>query len=90
MVLLYSLFNSLRDSLLALAGIPFAIAGGMLALFVTDLDFSISAAIGFISLFGVSVMNGILVITYYNQTRTAAACRCRPCCTPPNSACGRC
>ena len=71
LVLLYGLFNSLRDSLLALAGIPFSIAGGVIALFVTGLDFSISAAIGFVSLFGVSVMNGILIITYYNQTRSA-------------------
>jgi len=71
LALLYSLFNSLRDSLLALAGIPFSIAGGVLALYVTGLDFSISAAIGFVSLFGVSVMNGILVITYYNQVRAA-------------------
>ena len=69
MVLLYSLFNSLRDSLLALTGIPFAVAGGILALYFTGLDFSISAAIGFISLFGVSVMDGILMITYYNQVR---------------------
>jgi cobalt-zinc-cadmium resistance protein CzcA len=52
-----------------LAGIPFAIGGGLLALFVTGLPFSVSAAIGFISLFGVSVMNGILVITYFNQLR---------------------
>jgi heavy metal efflux system protein len=71
LALLYSLFNSLRDSLLALAGIPFSIAGGVLALYVTGLEFSISAAIGFVSLFGVSVMNGILIITYYNQVRAA-------------------
>ncbi|HSY28520.1 MAG TPA: CusA/CzcA family heavy metal efflux RND transporter, partial [Burkholderiaceae bacterium] len=69
LVLLYGLFNSLRDSLLTLAGIPFAIGGGILGLYITGLPFSVSAAIGFISLFGVSVMNGILVITYYNQTR---------------------
>jgi len=69
LILLYSLFNSVRDSLLALAGIPFAIGGGLLALFVAGLPFSVSAAIGFISLFGVSVMNGILVITYFNQLR---------------------
>jgi heavy metal efflux system protein len=68
-VLLYGLFNSLRDSLLVLAGIPFAIGGGILALFFTDQPFSISAAIGFISLFGVSVMNGILIMTYFNQLR---------------------
>lgn len=68
-VLLYSLFNSLRDALLALSGIPFAIGGGIIALFITGEVFSISAAIGFISLFGVSVMNGILVLTYFNQLR---------------------
>jgi cobalt-zinc-cadmium resistance protein CzcA len=67
--LLYALFNNLRDCLLALAGIPFAIVGGILALYATGLNFSISAAIGFVSLFGVSVMDGILMITYYNQER---------------------
>jgi cobalt-zinc-cadmium resistance protein CzcA len=67
--LLYAQFNSLRDSLLALAGIPFAVAGGVLALYVSGLNFSISAAIGFVSLFGVSVMDGILMITYYNHER---------------------
>ncbi|MDU6749986.1 MAG: efflux RND transporter permease subunit, partial [Bradyrhizobium sp.] len=68
-VLLYSLFNSLRDSLLALAGIPFAIGGGLIALWIAGLAFSISAAIGFISLFGVAVMDGILNITYFRELR---------------------
>jgi cobalt-zinc-cadmium resistance protein CzcA len=68
-VLLYGLFNSLHDSLLALSGIPFAIAGGLLGLYVSGADFSISAAIGFISVFGISVMNGILLISYYNEVR---------------------
>ncbi len=67
MVLLYGLFNSVLDSLLALAGIPFAVAGGIVALYATGLHFSISAAIGFVSLFGISVMDGILMITYYNE-----------------------
>jgi len=67
--LLYSLFNNLRDCLLALAGIPDAIVGGILALYISGLNFSISAAIGFVSLFGVSVMDGILMITFYNQER---------------------
>jgi len=66
-ILLYTLFSSIRDSLLALAAIPFSIAGGIIALYVTGLHLSVSAAIGFVSLFGVSVMNGILVITYYNH-----------------------
>lgn len=65
--LLYSLFNRLLECLLTLSGIPFAAAGGVLALWVSGLNFSISAGIGFISLFGVSVMNGILLMTYYNQ-----------------------
>jgi cobalt-zinc-cadmium resistance protein CzcA len=71
LILLYAMFNSLRDSLLALSGIPFAVSGGIIALLVTGLDFSISGAIGFVSLFGVSVMNGILLMTYFNQTRRA-------------------
>ncbi len=68
-VLLYGLFNSLRDSLLVLTGIPFAVGGGVIALYFSGLNFSISAAVGFVSLFGVSVMNGILIMTYYNETR---------------------
>jgi cobalt-zinc-cadmium resistance protein CzcA len=67
--LLYWLFNSFRDTLLALAGIPFAIAGGVLALYVSSQPFSISAAIGFVSLFGISVMDGILMLTFYNQAK---------------------
>jgi cobalt-zinc-cadmium resistance protein CzcA len=65
--LLYSLFNRFLECLLTLSGIPFAVAGGILALYLSGLNFSISAGIGFISLFGVSVMNGILLVTYYNQ-----------------------
>jgi heavy metal efflux system protein len=65
LVLLYGLFNSWRDSLLALLGLPFAVSGGLAALYVTGLEFSISAAIGFISLMGVSVMSGILILNGY-------------------------
>jgi len=70
LILLYGLFNSVRDSLLAIAGIPFAIGGGLIALYITGLSFSVSAAIGFISLFGVAVMDGILNITYYRELRS--------------------
>lgn len=69
LALLYGLFNSWRSSLMALVGIPFSIAGGIIALYVSGQDFGISAAVGFVSLFGVSVMNGILLITYYDETR---------------------
>ncbi len=67
--LLYALFRSFRDSLLVLLGIPFAVAGGIIALAVSGEDFGISAAIGFVSLFGVSIMNGILIMTYFNELR---------------------
>jgi cobalt-zinc-cadmium resistance protein CzcA len=96
--LLYCLFNSVMECFLTLSGIPFAIAGGVLALYVSGLNFSISAAIGFVSLFGVSVMNGILLITYYKQSRLrggtpgeamfrAASTRMRPLLMTSLSAC---
>jgi cobalt-zinc-cadmium resistance protein CzcA len=96
--LLYTLFNSMLECLLTLSGIPFAIAGGILALYLSGLNFSISAAIGFVSLFGVSVMNGILLITYFNQARMkggtaldamfhAASTRMRPLLMTSLSAC---
>jgi heavy metal efflux system protein len=95
---LYSLFNNFKDSILALAGIPDAMVGGILALYVTGLHFSISAAIGFVSLFGVSVMDGILMITFYHQELThglthidamyrAASTRMRPLLMTSLSAC---
>lgn len=67
--LLYALFNSFRECLLALAGIPFVMAGGMLGLYASGLHLSISAAIGFVSLSGVAVMIGILMINRYHQAR---------------------
>jgi len=70
--LLYALFNSARECLLALLGIPFVIAGGIFALYLFGLSFSISAAIGFVSVFGVAVMIGILMITTFKQERPLA------------------
>jgi cobalt-zinc-cadmium resistance protein CzcA len=67
--LLYSLFNSLRDSLVVLAGFLFAVAGGLIALALSGEAFGISAAIGFVSLLGISVMNGIILITFFNEIR---------------------
>lgn len=71
--LLYTMFNKMVECLLVLSGIPFAVAGGVLAIWVSGLNFSISAAIGFVSLFGVSVMNGILLMTYYSQARLSGS-----------------
>jgi cobalt-zinc-cadmium resistance protein CzcA len=67
MALLYALFNSLMDCMLTIAGVPFAMLGGVIALYMTGQAVSVSAIIGFISLLGVSVMNGILVQTYYRE-----------------------
>src|SRR4029077_3606402 len=66
---LYALFNSARECLLALLGTPFVMTGGIFALYAFGLSFSISAAIGFVSLFGVAVMIGILMITTLTQER---------------------
>ncbi len=66
-IMLYVLFSSWRDSLMALLGIPFSVCGGVLGLYLMKLDFSVSAAIGFISLFGVSVMSAILLINAHKQ-----------------------
>jgi cobalt-zinc-cadmium resistance protein CzcA len=65
--LLYMNFGSVIDMLLSASVIPMALIGGILALFATDTPFSVSAAIGFVALFGISAMDGILVVTYYNR-----------------------
>ena len=66
-VLLWFNFGSMADTLLAMSVIPMAIFGGVLGLFLTGIAFSVSAAIGFIALFGIAVMDGILIISQYNQ-----------------------
>jgi cobalt-zinc-cadmium resistance protein CzcA len=65
-LLLWINFGSLRDTLLAMSVIPMAVIGGIIGLCLTGVPFSVSAAIGFIALFGISVMNGIIVLTQYN------------------------
>jgi heavy metal efflux system protein len=64
-LLLWINFGSLRDTLLAMSVIPMAVTGGVIGLFLTGVPFSVSAAIGFIALFGISVMNGIIVLSQY-------------------------
>jgi heavy metal efflux system protein len=66
-LLLYINFSSATDMLLGLSVIPMALIGGIIALFITGIPFSVSAAIGFIALFGISVMDSIIVISQYNQ-----------------------
>jgi heavy metal efflux system protein len=65
-ILLYTNFGSLVDMALAASVMPMALIGGVLALFVTGTAFSVSAAIGFVALFGIAAMDGIIVLSYYN------------------------
>ncbi|MCP9626014.1 CusA/CzcA family heavy metal efflux RND transporter [Rhodopseudomonas palustris] len=66
-VLLFFNFGSLADTLLAMSVIPMAIFGGVMGLLVSGIPFSVSAAIGFIALFGIAVMDGIIILSQYNQ-----------------------
>ena len=66
-VLLFTTFGNLRHSLLILLNLPFALSGGIFALFIRDLHMSVSASIGFIALFGVAVLNGVVLVSYINQ-----------------------
>ncbi|MFQ5451712.1 MAG: efflux RND transporter permease subunit [Nitrospinaceae bacterium] len=66
-ILLYSSFNSLRNSLLILLNIPLALVGGVLGLWVTGQNLSVPASVGFIALFGIALENGMVLVTYLNQ-----------------------
>jgi cobalt-zinc-cadmium resistance protein CzcA len=69
MVLLYTAFNSTKDALLVMVNVLEATMGGVWALALTGTHFSISAAVGFVSVFGVAVQDGVLLISYFNQMR---------------------
>jgi heavy metal efflux system protein len=71
MVLLYTAFGSIKDALLVMANVVAATMGGVWALKLTGTTFSISAAVGFVSIFGVAVQDGVLLISYFNQMRAA-------------------
>lgn len=67
--LLYSAFNSLRDALIVFTGVPLALTGGVLALTLRDMPLSISAAVGFIALSGVAVLNGVVMLSFIRELR---------------------
>ena len=69
-LLLYFAFNSVKQGLLIYTAIPLSATGGIFALWMRDLPFSISAGVGFIALFGVAVLNGILLVTEFNRLRS--------------------
>lgn len=68
-VLLFTTFGSARQALLIYTGIPFAVVGGIFALLLRGMPFSISAGVGFIALFGVAVLNGVVMVSYINKLR---------------------
>ncbi|NOZ62549.1 MAG: efflux RND transporter permease subunit [Calditrichaeota bacterium] len=68
-IMLFSTFNSVRNAFLIILNVPFAIIGGILALFLSGLYMSVPASVGFIALFGVAVLNGVVMVSYFNQLR---------------------
>ncbi len=69
LLLLYTMFGNLRDGLLVFTGVPFALTGGVLALWLRDIPLSISAGVGFIALSGVAVLNGLVMLSFIRTLR---------------------
>ena len=68
-LLLFSSFNSVKQAVLIILNIPFALIGGILALVIGQFNLSVSASVGFIALFGVAVLNGVVMVSYFNELR---------------------
>lgn len=68
-LLIFAAFRSMRQAAIVYTGIPLAVTGGIFALWLRDLPFSISAGVGFIALSGVAVLNGVMMISFFNQLR---------------------
>lgn len=71
--LLYLTFNSIKQALLIIINLPFALIGGIVALFISRMYLSVPASVGFIALFGVAVLNGVVLVSYINQLRREGA-----------------
>jgi cobalt-zinc-cadmium resistance protein CzcA len=72
-LLLYMTFNSLKNALLIILNVPFSMVGGIVALFLSRQYLSVPASVGFIALFGVAVLNGVVLVSYFNQLRQEGA-----------------
>ena len=70
LLLLFGMFGTVRNMLLAASVIPMAVVGGVFTLVLTGTPFSVSAAIGFVALFGISVMEGVILISFFRRVRT--------------------
>lgn len=68
-LLLFAALESVKNSLLVFSGIPFALTGGLLSLWIRDIPMSISAAVGFIALSGIAVLNGLVMISFISKLR---------------------
>ena len=68
-LMLFSAFDSARSALLVLLNLPFALVGGILAIFLAKINLSVSSVVGFIALFGIAVENGTVLVTFFNQLR---------------------
>lgn len=68
-ILLYTMFGNMRDGLLMFTGVPFALTGGIFALWLRDIPLSISAGVGFIALSGVAVLNGLVMLAFIRGLR---------------------
>ena len=73
LLLLFSCFGNVRHALLIILNVPFALVGGILALFLSGQNLSVAASIGFIALFGIAVLNGVVMISYINDIRRRGA-----------------
>ncbi len=69
-VMLFATFGSVRQALLILSNIPFAVVGGIVALWLTGEYLSVPASVGFIALLGIAVLNGVVLVSYFNQLRS--------------------
>jgi heavy metal efflux system protein len=72
-ILLFEAFKTVKSAALILLNVPFALVGGILALYFTGIHLSVSAAIGFIALFGQAVLNGVVMVSYFNDQQQAGA-----------------
>lgn len=68
-IVLYTMFGNFRDGVLVFTGVPFALTGGILALWLRGIPLSISAGVGFIALSGIAVMNGLVMLTFIRELR---------------------
>jgi cobalt-zinc-cadmium resistance protein CzcA len=73
LTMLFATFRSMRDALLVLVNLPFALVGGVLLIYALGMNLSVSATVGFIALFGTAVENGILLVAFFNQLRAEGA-----------------